>query len=49
MTICPLLDCECMDDCSWNVDGECVLTKISYSLYNITMNTKDIAEELKDE
>lgn len=48
MMICPLSGEQCMDSCAWMIDGECAMSKISYSLYVITRNTRDIAEELDD-
>lgn len=35
-----------MESCAWNVDGECVMVKLSYSMYLLTINTKGIREAL---
>lgn len=47
MRICPLSGEPCMETCAWNVDGECAITKISYGMYLLSINTKGIKEELE--
>lgn len=46
MRICPLSGEPCMDTCAWKIDGECVMTKLSYGMYLLSINTKGIKEAL---
>jgi hypothetical protein len=44
--ICPIMTFEnktvpCMALCKWNIDGKCIMERISLSLLNITKNTDD--------
>lgn len=49
MKVCPLSGEPCMESCAWNVDGECAISKLSYSMYLLSLNTKGIKEALDDD
>lgn len=42
---CPISGEPCSKACAWNIDGECVMTKISYSLMIVT---KELADRRKN-